>query len=198
MTAKPRKDVDWAAVENAYRAGIQSNRQIGDKYGTTEGAIRKRAKKEGWTKDLAPAVRQRAKQMVRGDGTQAPRVRTAADDDKAVEQEALVAATVMTTHRKDIRQGREMVMVLLGELTQVTKHAEAIEDDIYEETAGEKNPARRNAMLKAVSLGGRAGTIRDLSNALARLIPLERQAFNLDDKEGGDDLAAAILALKHG
>lgn len=39
--AKP----DWEAIESAYRAGVLSLRDIGDKYGVTEGAIRKRAKK---------------------------------------------------------------------------------------------------------------------------------------------------------
>lgn len=35
---------DWEAIESAYRAGVLSLRDIGDKYGVTEGAIRKRAK----------------------------------------------------------------------------------------------------------------------------------------------------------
>jgi hypothetical protein len=52
---------DWEAIESAYRAGVLSLRDIGDKYGVTEGAIRKRAKKfDGY----AIAVRRYAK-MVR-------------------------------------------------------------------------------------------------------------------------------------
>lgn len=44
--AKP----DWEAIESAYRAGVLSLRDIGEKYGVTEGAIRKRAKKLGWAR----------------------------------------------------------------------------------------------------------------------------------------------------
>ena len=44
--AKP----DWEAIESAYRAGFLSLRDIGEKYGVTEGAIRKRAKKLGWVR----------------------------------------------------------------------------------------------------------------------------------------------------
>ena len=44
--AKP----DWEAIESAYRAGVLSLRDIGEKYGVTEGAIRKRAKKLGWVR----------------------------------------------------------------------------------------------------------------------------------------------------
>ncbi|MFU8574274.1 hypothetical protein ACNAST_22600, partial [Klebsiella pneumoniae] len=42
---------DWEAIESAYRAGVLSLRDIGDKYGVTEGAIRKRAK-EGANKQV--------------------------------------------------------------------------------------------------------------------------------------------------
>jgi uncharacterized protein YjcR len=52
---------DWEAIESAYRAGVLSLRDIGDKYGVTEGAIRKRAKKFDWVRK---AVRRYAK-MVR-------------------------------------------------------------------------------------------------------------------------------------
>ncbi|HIE2547659.1 TPA: hypothetical protein ACXLF2_004815, partial [Klebsiella pneumoniae] len=41
---------DWEAIESAYRAGVLSLRDIGDKYGVTEGAIRKRAKKFDWVR----------------------------------------------------------------------------------------------------------------------------------------------------
>ncbi|HCS1549970.1 TPA: hypothetical protein OQM59_004263 [Shigella flexneri] len=44
--AKP----DWEAIESAYRAGVLSLRDIGEKYGVTEGAIRKRAKKLDWAR----------------------------------------------------------------------------------------------------------------------------------------------------
>jgi hypothetical protein len=41
-------------------------------------------------------------------------------------------------------------------------------------------------MLKAVSLPTHAGVLRDLSIAQKNLIYLERQAFNLNDKEDAD------------
>ena len=41
-----RKQVDWEGVERDYSAGLLSLREIGDKYGITEGAIRKKKKKK--------------------------------------------------------------------------------------------------------------------------------------------------------
>ncbi|MGF8818317.1 hypothetical protein AAGN33_27695, partial [Klebsiella pneumoniae] len=48
---------DWEAIESAYRAGVLSLRDIGDKYGVTEGAIRKRAKKFDWVRKASTQVR---------------------------------------------------------------------------------------------------------------------------------------------
>ncbi|HBY1076735.1 TPA: hypothetical protein MIP69_21135 [Klebsiella pneumoniae] len=62
--AKP----DWEAIESAYRAGVLSLRDIGDKYGVTEGAIRKRAKKFEWVR--------KAGTQVRKSGTQKNKART--------------------------------------------------------------------------------------------------------------------------
>lgn len=59
---------DWEAIESAYRAGVLVLRDIGEKYGVTEGAIRKRAKKFGWVR--------KAGTQVRKNGTQKNKVRT--------------------------------------------------------------------------------------------------------------------------
>jgi hypothetical protein len=52
------KDVDWTAIEGAYRAGTEPLRAIADRHGITEGAIRARAKKFGWTRDAAKTKRE--------------------------------------------------------------------------------------------------------------------------------------------
>ena len=66
--AKP----DWEAIESAYRAGVLSLRDIGDKYGVTEGAIRKRAKKFDWVRKAGTQVRKNGTQS----GTQKSKART--------------------------------------------------------------------------------------------------------------------------
>ncbi|EGD4871904.1 TPA: hypothetical protein L1L62_000341 [Escherichia coli] len=73
--AKP----DWEAIESAYRAGVLSLRDIGDKYGVTEGAIRKRAKKFDWVRNSGTQVRKNGTQS----GTQKSKVRTSEKPDSA-------------------------------------------------------------------------------------------------------------------
>ncbi|HDZ1355725.1 hypothetical protein [Klebsiella pneumoniae] len=63
---------DWEAIESAYRAGVLSLRDIGDKYGVTEGAIRKRAKKFDWVRKASTQVRKNGTQS----GTQKSKERT--------------------------------------------------------------------------------------------------------------------------
>lgn len=62
---KPAKDKpDWERIGAEYRAGVKSIREIARAHGISETAIRKRAKKEGWKRDLTNEVRQRSKQSL--------------------------------------------------------------------------------------------------------------------------------------
>lgn len=49
---------DWAAIAEAYRAGVLSLREIAVGHGITEGAIRARGKKAGWVRGVTQAVTQ--------------------------------------------------------------------------------------------------------------------------------------------
>ncbi len=81
------------------------------------------------------------------------------DDEAVVEAAADRGAQVLDTQRQDIREMRAQGQALLAELQQ-----------------------------SDLDLPRKAGTYRDLVQGMARLVPLERQAFNLDDNAGrGDD-----------
>ena len=51
---------DWEAIESAYRAGVLSVRELAGKYGISHQAISKRAKKDGWERDLKAKVQAKA------------------------------------------------------------------------------------------------------------------------------------------
>ena len=63
MGAK-RTDIDWVAIQALYMSDRLSLREIGSRYGVSNVAILKRAKKEGWTKDLSHKVATGVKQAV--------------------------------------------------------------------------------------------------------------------------------------
>ena len=56
---------DWEAIETAYRAGVMSLREIASQHGISEGAIRKRAKRDDWSRDLNAKNQQKADDLVR-------------------------------------------------------------------------------------------------------------------------------------
>ena len=175
--ARDRK-VDWAGIERDYRAGVISVRSIGRKFGLTEKAVRKHAAKHGWSRDLSQQVKTGVREaLVREE------VRTV----NAAKEQAIVADAVATSvevvrqHRRDIAGLRQTAEMLLGDLQASMGARVGLEAAIAEETKDDKATARRAAMLRAVSLPGHAGILRDLSVVMKNLIPLERQAFNLDD-----------------
>lgn len=61
---KPRSTADWELIERHYRAGLLSLREIAKEGGVTEGAIRKRAKKDGWTRNLVRTVQHKVDRSV--------------------------------------------------------------------------------------------------------------------------------------
>lgn len=56
---------NWEAIERDYRVGVRAVTAIAQEHGITEGAIRKRAKRDGWVRDLNAKVRAKADELVR-------------------------------------------------------------------------------------------------------------------------------------
>lgn len=59
-----RPQVDWDAVERDYRAGVKTLRQMADEHGISHVAINKRAKRDGWSRDLAAKIQAKADELV--------------------------------------------------------------------------------------------------------------------------------------
>ena len=177
MTSK--KAIDWEAAERDFRAGQLSNRMIAEKHGVSETAIRKRAKAQGWSKDLTEKVRQEVRsQLVRAE------VRTpSVSDREVIEVAAATGAQVVRTHRKDIRTAADIVGLLMGQLLDAASNREELAEAIEEETANDETGHRRAKLYRAISLQSHAAIVRDLSTAAKNLVQLERQAYNLDEQQ---------------
>jgi hypothetical protein len=173
--AKGRKKPDWQAIEREYRAGQLSDREISRQHGVSHTAIQKRAKAEGWVKDLAEAVRQTAAAKLVASEVASGNPR------EAVETAAARVVEVVRSHRKDLLTAREEASALLVELRDTRLNLEAIEVAIDE--SGQTSDRKRR-MHQAISLSERAATLRELSNSLHKIVALERQAFSIDPKGG--------------
>src|SRR5271169_5361586 len=63
-----RKSVDWEAIEREYCAGQLSVREIAETCGVSHPAILKRAKRDGWERNLSDAVRDKVTTRLVTDG----------------------------------------------------------------------------------------------------------------------------------
>lgn len=186
MTAKK---IDWEAIEREFRVGQLSLRALATKHECTAAAISKKAKEKGWVRDATAEVRERTRAAL----LTAPRkeeakvnsvnatVNTPTQED--IEVAVQTNLQVINRHRRDIAKGHGLVSMLFQQLESAAQEREDLENLIEEETKDDDSSLRRNRMLKAISLPTHAGVLRDLSTALKNFIPLERQAFNLDEQE---------------
>jgi hypothetical protein len=176
---KETEIIDWAAVEADYRPNKLSLREIGKKHGCTEGAIRKRAKKEGWVRDLSEKIKNKADDLVRREAVRS----STQNESDIVNANALNSATIQINEREDVTKARAIAMTLLSELeSQVTS------TELYEnlgellQSQDEKTPAKLNDLYqKVISFPGRVDGMKKLSDALKTLIDLERKVYKIDD-----------------
>jgi hypothetical protein len=178
-----RKPIDWETIEPLYRAGNLSNYQICEQYSAdhqhtqtyrqtiTEGAIRARAKIQGWQKDIADKVQAKIKEKL---------VRTALrnanlNEDQIIEEAAQTGVEIVLRHQKEI-----MAMV---------EHENILLDELRRESGKEIPPDLK------ISLKGKSSILKDLMAVRAQRIALERQANNIDATTAKDDIKKIEIEL---
>ncbi|MCR4304751.1 MAG: hypothetical protein NUV63_11105 [Gallionella sp.] len=196
---KPTKavsvSVDWDAIENDYRAGVKTLRQIAEEQGITHGAINKRAKRDGWERDLSAKIKAKAAALVSKDAVSKEVSSAALVTERAVvEANAELQAGIIRAHRTDITRYRALCQTMLGQL-----EAESDTPELFAQIGellaapNDKGIDKLNeAYFKAISLPSRIDGVKKLAEALKTLIGLERQAFGLSDSpDGGKPPATA-------
>lgn len=162
-----KKEVDWGTVERHYRAGVLSNVEIARECGVTEGSVRKRAKRDGWTRDLSGRIKARAEELVRREVVRgAVRGANKATETQMVEINAQAAAIVLIREKGSIQRSHALFERLMSE-------AEADESDLFR----------------------RIDAAKKLTEILERVIKLEREAFGVDADKQDNPMDAALKAL---
>ena len=200
MPARP-KDVDWEAIEADFRAGVISVNQIAKNVGLSEGAIRQRARKQGWVRQEPVRVRQIAQQ--KADDAGLPRVPV--DPEERIKELGSVAGDIIISHRKQFALMRSITQGLAGELLAASQNRDEVEESIIEfysakmemaPTAAAALRQRMNNALAAVSLGARSKTALNLSSSIKIVAELERNNYKLDEQTG-DKTYEQLLAEIH-
>lgn len=177
---------DWERIELDYRAGIKTLRQIADENGITHGAINKRAKRDGWERDLSQKIQAKAEALVsRAAVSSQVSADTKVRERAVIDGNAQAVADVRLGHRKDARRVRQLTNRLMDELEQQTDPATLAklqELAAAVVTPGEKpGRDRYGELLEAViSLPERSKTLKVLAESLRIVVDMERTAFGMD------------------
>lgn len=193
--AQPRKRVDRERLEADYRAGLLTVIECGRKHGISKGRVCQIAKEHGWQRDVRPAARIKAAQIL---ATQAKNANTPAltsppkpaSEAFSSEIDAVSAqmAVIRTAHRETILKGRVLLNGLLQEVTELAMGPTMME--FYELALAQTDPDERVATLRraverVTSMPSRIYGAKKLGDAAKSWITLERQAFDLDAPDDG-------------
>lgn len=196
--------IEWDKVELHYRAGIRSLRDIGKEFGVSDAGIIKRAKRDGWTRDLTARIRQKAEDKV-----SAAAVRKLVSAEQKVSEEQIVDANadqqfqVRIEHREDIRRARQLFKSLLSEIEGLTSHgdlAEQLMELLVDEKGDKPSKAEeervrkmRETLDKILSMSGRVDSAKKLTDMLEKLVAMERVAYGIDDRRGAGGQVGDIV-----
>ncbi|WP_404299802.1 hypothetical protein [Alicycliphilus denitrificans] len=192
---------NWEVIERDFRMGVRAVTAIAQEHGITEGAIRKRAKRDGWVRDLNAKVRAKADDLVRKAEVRAQvREDQRLTENRQIEVEANIQKEIRLGERADIRRARALCMKLLAELEQQTDQVPELGElgEILRRP-DDKGQDKLNDIYQAViSLPERTKTMKALAEALRILVSMEREAFGIDAHpdaggEGDKDFLERLL-----
>jgi len=200
--AQDKKAPDWERIEADYRAGLLSVREIAASQGITHGAINKRAKRDGWERDLTAKIRAKADALVsKREVSKLVSAEKVATDKVIVEANAEVIAGIRMAHRSDIRRSRALAMSMLEELEVQTTDLDLFQElgEILRSEDERGNDKRNDIYNKVIANAGRVDSMKKLAETLRILIGLEREAYNISPDDGaGENKAPSGLSHFYG
>jgi hypothetical protein len=190
MAEAKKPQVDWEAIEGDYRAGVLSTREIAVAHGISHTAINKRAKAESWDRDLSAKIKAKADALVsrRAVSSEVSTAR-AATERQIIEANAERVAQVKGEHRGTAARLNTLGLTLLAELETQSADVEALAKlGELMLSPDEKGRDKLNELYqKVISTPSRIDSAKKVAETLRHAIGLEREAYGLDDKKGGDE-----------
>lgn len=188
MTDKPA--TDWERVEQLYRAGTLSVREIGTACGVSHTAINKRARQHGWERDLQAKIKAKADALVSKAEVSTEVSKEALETEKRiVDANAQIIANIRIAHRTDIGRYRRLANSLLGELEGLTGNRDLFDQlgDLMLSPDDNGLDKLNDLYRKVIELPSRTKVMKELGETLKNLIALERQAYSVDAEQPQDD-----------
>ena len=176
------KKVDWERIELDYRAGVLSIREIGAARGVSHAAINKRAKKEGWERDLKARIQAKADALVsKREVSKMVTAEKVETERQLVDANAQVIADIRMAHRTDIKRARTLALSLLEEMEHQTVNLELYEElgELLRREDDRGHDKMNDLYQKVISSSGRIGSMKQLADTLKVLVTMEREAYSI-------------------
>ncbi len=193
-----RVKVNWEKVELAYRANVKTVAQIAKEFGIKDSTLRSRAKRNGWSRDLAQRIRLEANKIVNADAVKREVGRLESIENTTVEENAKLTASIRISHREDIGKARALSMMLLEDLkAQIgADNRQRLEDLFIAALQAEVvDVSALEAYERVTSVSNHVRTLKDLADIMTKFVALERQAYGLDDTDSSP--VDALTSLLH-
>lgn len=169
---------DWERIEVDYRSGMKTLRVIASEHGISHVAINKRAKRDGWGRDLATRIAERAAAKVAKAAVTS--LVTKKTEQAVVEANATLQADIVLSHIKDVARKRALVTKLFAEIEGITDSADLIEQLTLELRQRDQS-ALATIVEKTTSLPQLIKSTTELVRAYKALIGLEREVYGIKD-----------------
>jgi len=204
IAASGKRRTDWEAVERDYRTGKFTLRELEEKHKAFTSSISRKAKKDGWTKDLSTAIKQATNAKLTSDLVNTLVNEGAQDVSNAVLAAAEVNTRVILSHRKGLQAITNVKRTLLNQIEQAAANmadlAEIIE--MVRNPDGNGIDRANDALKKAMSRSALVDDLKKLADVDEKVRKGEREAFGLDDdpadkqEQQGPKMTDAQLALR--
>lgn len=185
MEDNNKRNINWEKIELDYRAGIKTLREIADEHGITHAAVKKRANRDGWVRDLSAKIKARAdalvsKSLVTSELPKEDRLK----EFEIVDANAQNNAAIQINERKDVTKSRNIVIKLVNELEDQIDYKEDYEKlgEMFRNPDQYGNDKLNDVYMKTISFSGRVDGMKKLSDSLKTLIELERRVYKIDDE----------------
>jgi hypothetical protein len=180
------KESDWSMVEIDYRAGLLSDRQIGEKYGVSHGSIQQQAKKRGWARNLTGRSIAKAEEKLARHELAS---KLASKDSIATERQLVEATSelmfsVVVAQRSDIKRARATVQRLWELVDVELGHPEELANlgDLMTSPDESGQDKLNDLYQAAIGLPQQIKNVKLLADALKVLIELERRVLKIDEQ----------------
>ncbi|MBU1357647.1 MAG: hypothetical protein KKC79_01205 [Gammaproteobacteria bacterium] len=199
-----RTGIDWQRIEREYRLGTLTIQEIAANNGVAYSGVRRKAKLEGWTRDLAHTVmiatkraliedaKSRAEQLGADVGAELGG-KSAHAMEVALKMQVAENVVTVRRHLEKAAASQTLVDLMKHELFIQTadldahiKLAELLDDSGPDERGSWKHDKLNEIYRRAISLSNRADTLKKLVETESKIKDTQRQALRLDAEAGNE------------